>query len=373
MLRCMLALLVLLVSFDTVAQRPPAVEPARRDTVIEQLPKGYSALMPRTTTATDPVAQIETLLAIAARTGDGRLVARAQTLIDAQPEAVRSRPRLLRAAAYAAQYRHDFTTALRLLDRAVSADARDGDARLARAQIHIVQGRLDQARGECTALALGIDADHGLICVAALAFRRGESQQAAALLDRMLANPGGSRETRRHTLVLRADVASRANDARADAFFKQALKLAPSDVRTLAAYSRHLRNHGRAADAYRLLQQAPDTDHLRLERALAARASGHPQAAVLERELAARFAAARALGSEPDLHDEAEFLLTLRNQPAQALVLAQRNFVDQRDHEDVELLRRAAQAARQPDAWRGVREWAVSQRLELPRAAGGDA
>lgn len=373
MLRCLLAVLALLMSFDALAQRPPAVVPQGRDAIIERLPKGYAALMPARDTATGPVATMETLLATAARTGDGRLVARAQALIDAQPANVRRHPRVLRAAGYAAQYRHDFTTALRLLDAAVRADTRDGDARLARAQIHLVQGRLDRARSECTALALGIDADHGLMCVAALALRRGELEQAASLLDRMLVDTGGSRELRRHTLVLRAEVASRGDDPRADAFYRQAHALSPGDVRTLSAYSRHLRNHARPGEAYRLLEQAPDTDHLRLERALAAHAAGHARAATHERELAARFAASRALGSEPDLHDEAEFLLSLRNRPAPALVLAQRNFVDQRDHEDVELLRRAAQAAQRPDAWLSMREWARSQQLELPDSPGGDA
>lgn len=369
MVRWQFALLALLSPLCASAQRPPAVVPERPDTVIERLPRGYSVLAPRTTAPADPAAQANALLATAARTGDGRLVARAQALIDRHP-AAKTRPDLLRAAAYAAQYRHDFATALRLLDQAVRIDPRDADARLARAQIHLVQGRLDRAHGECTALALGVSAEHGLVCVAALSLRRGELDRAAALLDRSLARPGTGRDLQRHMRVMRAETASRQGDPRADAWFARALAAAPGDVRTLAAYSRHLRAQRRFQDAYRLLENAPATDHLLLERALSARALGHARADALEAGLADRFAAARALGSEPDLHDEAEFLLTLKHRPAAALELAARNFAEQRDYEDVDLMRRAALAARQPEAWRTVQEWAQSQRLVVPAFTG---
>lgn len=360
-----LASIALLVALSpcALAQRPPAVVPERIDAVIERLPRGYAELVPQAR-APASLAGAQALLETGASTGDARLIARADAML-ARVLGGRITPAHLRAQAYAAQYRHDFKTALGLLDRAIRLDPRDGDARLARAQILLVQGEIGQARRECASLALGIDVGRGSLCVAAVALRRGEYDTAERLLERWLDRAGPKDEARRHALVLRAEAASRRGDADADVWFHRALELAPRDVRTLAAVSRHLRNSGRPAEAYALLADAPASDHLLLERALAARASGRSDADTLADALGRQFALTRALGAEPDLRDEAEYALMLRRDPAAALPLAKRNFAEQRDHEDVELLRRAALAAGQPQAWQPVEAWAHSQGLSL--------
>ncbi|MFC0679087.1 tetratricopeptide repeat protein [Lysobacter korlensis] len=363
MTRWSIALLLLLFPLCGLAQRPPAVVPTDRAAVVETLPKGYAALMPRGGQPPSAAAAQE-LLETAARSGDARLVARADAMLARIPEARRT-PASLRAQAYAAQYRHDFASALALLDRAIELDSRDADARLSRAQIRLVQGDLKGARRDCTSLAIGIDSDAGLLCVAALGLRRGDYAGAAKLLDHWFSRAPADADTRRHALVMRAEVASRSGGAEADAWFRRALALDPRDVRTLAAMSRHLRSTGRPAEAYALLADAPVSDHLLLERALAAHASDKPDAARLASALERRFALTRRLGAEPDLRDEAEYLLVVRNDAAAALPLAQHNFAEQRDHEDVDLLRRAAHAAGQPQALRTVEAWAGEQGLEL--------
>lgn len=353
-----------------LAQRPPAVVPVRSDTVIGTLPKGYAELVPRAAASRPTVAVAERMLATAARTGDARLVARADAILARIPNA-RPDPALLGARAYAAQYRHDFDAALAWLDEAIRLDPRDPDMRLARAQILLVQGELMRARSECAALAFGVDAERGLICVAAVALREGRYEKAGRLLERWLQRAGGDREARRNVLVMRAEAASRQSAPDADAWFERALASVPGDVRTLAALSRHLRAHGRASEALARLADAPDNDHLLLERALVAQAARSPDAARLADRIARRFSDMRSLGDEPDARDEAQYLLLLRGSPAAALTLAKRNFAEQRDHEDVELLRRSAIAARQPQAWRAVEAWARSQRL--PLASTGEA
>ena len=55
--------------------------------------------------------------------------------------------------------------------------------------------------------------------------------------------------------------------------------------------------------------------------------------------------------------------------PARALDIALRNFKDQRDVEDVEILRRAARAAKRPQALAPLEQWAVAQRITLPPLA----
>ncbi|HJW47039.1 MAG TPA: hypothetical protein VJ484_11195, partial [Lysobacter sp.] len=156
-----------------------------------------------------------------------------------------------------------------------------------------------------------------------------------------------------------------AGDADADARFRRALAAAPDDVRTLAAYARFLRHAGRHREAATLLTAHTDHDGLQLQCALAAQRSDPTQAAALAAAQARRYALAHALGSEPELRDEAEFLLALRHDPVAALELAQRNFRTQRDYEDVDILQRAALAAQRPQALGPLQAWAQSQRLSL--------
>lgn len=380
----MLRRLILIVMFAlpqmTFAQRPPLIVPARADTMVERLPKGYAALTPErpVITAEGRLAQAQRLLATAARTGDARLATRAEALLARHP-AGEATPAVLRARAYAAQHRHDFDGAVGLLDRLIRDHPRDAAARLSRAQILLVQGHLDRARRDCAVLAFGVDSASGLLCISALSLRIGDTDAAARLTDRWLTQAGNDDESRRHGLVLRAEVAGRAGAPDAEAWFQRALAVAPDDVRTLAAYARHLRGQGRHAQVLQLLATAPDVDGLHLERTLAAHAANLPAARAMIAAQARRYQAAHAAGGEPELRDEAEFALSLQADPERALALAQRNFSTQRDAEDVDLLLRAAAAANRPQALQPLRAWAEAQNLKLPtdsaptsRASAGD-
>jgi len=364
------AALLLCFAGDVHAGRPPLTVPSGPDVVIERLPAGYAALSPHIGPATPArtVAEADTLLAAAARTGDSRLAARADALLARLP-ANSPRPDVIRARAFSAQHRHDFDGAVVLLDRLIAREPRDGDARMSRAQIHLVQGRLDLARADCTSLVLGVNADDGLLCTASLALRRGETGTASALLDRWLAQAPPADPRRGYATVMRAEAAARSGDADAERWFRQALAGDPDDVKTLAAYARYLRAIGRDRDVEALLA-ATDADGLQLQRALAANAAGAANAAALADAQARRYATAHAVGSQPEMRDEAEFLLTLRRRPAEALALAQRNFGAQRDYEDVDLLIRAARAAGAPDAVRPLQAWARAQGIALPDAGG---
>lgn len=346
--------------------RPQAWVPDSEATVIERLPRGYATLMP---TGPAPVSgalpslpEAERLLATAAATGDARLAARAAGLLARLGD--HNAPAMLRARAFSAQHQHDFSAAVALLDRVIALESRDGDARLARAQIELVRGNLDRARADCVALALGVDAGRGMLCVAALALRRGQHADAARLSERWLAQAPADDPLRRHALLQRAEIAARAGDPAAETWFRDAHALAPDDVRTLSAHARHLRAAGRHRDLLALLAQAPDSDGIALQRALAAHALGLAEAPALLARQSRRYRLARALGSEPELRDEAELLLA-RGDAHAALALAQRNFAGQRDHEDVDLLLRAASAGGRPDALHGLRRWAASQGVAL--------
>lgn len=357
------------------AQRPPAVVPLSADTIVEVLPRGYAALIKgRGNTAPSPSSNIEEaarLLRAAAQTGDARLAARADVLLGppSSGDALIERRKL---QAFSAQHRHDFVGSMRLLDRVIEDAPRDADARLARAQLNLVQGRLVDARRDCVALA-SLDAGAASLCISALAMRKGEYPQAAALVERFLSSGVQDSAVRRFALVMRGEIATRAGEPSADGWYERALALDPQDARTLAAYARHLNATRRPLRTLALLEKAPDADGLQLQRALAARAAGRPEAARSADAQAGRYALARSVGMEPELRDEAELLLTLRGDATGALKLALRNFEEQRDHEDVDLLLRAAAAANRPKSLDGLKAWARREGLALPTSAGGNS
>jgi thioredoxin-like negative regulator of GroEL len=356
------------------ADRPATRIPPTSSEVLEVLPRGYAQVMPRARapaiqglSEARRVAEATALLSVAARSGDARLARRADAILSAIPAGAAS-PGLLRARAFAAQHRHDFAASLRALDQLVSADPRDGGARFARAQVQLVRGRIDLARADCASLAFAVDSDLGLACAAAVALRTGDHDAASRLSERWLASADGEREMRRYVTTLRAESSARAGRPDADRWFRGALALAPGDVRTLSAYARHLLASGRPRDAATLLATV-DGDGPALQRAMAASAIGDPATPALVRAIGRRFARARAMGEPPELRDEAEYALTLRRDPVAALRLARENFLTQRDHEDVDLLVRAARASADPAALREVRAWARGQRLPLPAAS----
>ena len=371
MRQLLFALICLSLMSSAHAQRPPAVIPQSANTVVEVLPRGYPALTRAAAGLPNsrPLEEPARLLRAAARTGDARLAARADALL-ARASKGDASVEQRKLQAFGAQHRHAFATSRKLLDGVIDDAPRDADARLARAQLNLVQGRLAQARKDCVALAV-MDAGDALICIAALETRKGAYAKAAPLVERFVSAGTQEPEFLRFALVMRAEIATRAAEPNADGWYQRALALDPQDVRTLAAYARHLNGSEQPQRTLELLANAPEADGLQLQRALAARAAGRPDAAQLAGAQARRYALARSVGMEPELRDEAELLLTLRGDAPAALALALRNFESQRDHEDVDLLLRAAAAASRPDALAGLAAWARREGLTLPASGDG--
>jgi hypothetical protein len=354
------------------AQRPGFVVPQSAGEIIERLPAGYRAVSRRGASgASAPVGRLDeaaALLKAAAQSGDARLAARAERLLAGVPDA---EARALALKAFALQHRHEFVGALAMLDRLIARDPRDASARLARAEIHLVSGRLDRAREDCTAMALGIDLRAGLLCAASLGMRRGEHVAVTGLLDRLLQDSTASDPYRAFALLLRAESAAQANSADADRYFLAAMHESPADVRIRIARARYLLKHERAQEVEPLLRDDLQSDTAQLLRTFAALDAGRPNAGALVQAQAGRYRLAAALGAEPELRDQAEFELVVQEDASRALALAQRNFRTQRDVEDIDILARAAIAADQPAVLDSISEWARSQRIPFDRNAWG--
>lgn len=343
------------------AQRPPLEQPKSDSFVIERLPAGYSALhMQPTGDPASDIALAARMLDTAVRSGDARLASRAEALLKSSYRSPPS-PQVLKLLARAAQYRHDFDQARALLDRAVAARPRDPHTRLYRAQVSLIQGNIRRALTDCAGLMLGIDAGIGELCLAAVTLRTGNLESTVRHTSRFLAIAADDHPYVGYALLVRAHAALRCGRLDSSQWFARALHSVPGDVHTLAAYARSLRYHGRPELVRPLLADHAAHDGLHLQLALAALESNAPDADRLKYAQAQRYHAARASGVEPEPRDEAEFHLTLIDDPKAALSIAQENFRIQRDHEDADILRRSALAADRQDVLASLAQWENSQ------------
>jgi predicted Zn-dependent protease len=302
----------------------------------------------------------------AAADGDPRYIGYAQAALapwwtEAAPApAVRVQRAVLR------QYGHQFAEALADLDAAVKSEPDNAEAWSWLAAIHMVRADYANAARACKALAPLTSPLLGAGCTGAVDGMTGRANTAAIALSVALkAAPDAAPEERLWVLTRQAELAERRGSvAVAERAFKDALALGLADVYVQAAYADFLLDNGRAREVLALLENSARADVLLLRLALAAKATGDPRGAGWTRELAARFAAARARGDSTHEKEESRFVLALQGDGPRALALARSNFAVQREAADARILLEAALAARQPEAAAPVREWLDAHRVE---------
>lgn len=302
----------------------------------------------------------------AAAEGDPRYVGYAQAALApwwdeaAPPVAVRVQRAVLR------QYGHDFAQALADLDAAVLAEPDNAEAWSWLAAIHLVRADYAAAGRGCMGLAPLTTPLLAAGCSAAVDSLTGRAGQAAQMLAAaMKAARNAGPDERLWALTRLAEIEERRGDfAAAERAFREALALAVADVYLQAAYADFLLDRGRPGEVLTLLKDGARADVLLLRLALAAKATKDPRAAMWSRDLAARFAAARARGNSTHEKEESRFALELQGDAVRALALARSNYAVQREPADARVLLEAALAARQPAAAAPVREWLAAHRVE---------
>lgn len=299
--------------------------------------------------------------------GDPRYVGHAQAALGpwwsepAPPTAVRvQRAKLL-------QYGHRFDEALADLAAVVQADPADAEAWATSAAIRMVRADYAGARADCQSLAPLTTPLIAVACAAYADSMSGKIDEAARAIDAALAaapTDTGAAE-RLWALTRLAEIEERrGSDVAAETAFRAALALGLPDVYLLSAYADFLLDRDRAAEALTLLttprggaQEATRADVLLLRLALAAKAVNDPRAAAWTRELAARFAAARARGDTTHEKEESRFALALQSDAKRALELARSNFALQREAADARVLLEAALAARDAAGAEPALQW----------------
>ena len=264
------------------------------------------------------------------------------------------------------QFNHQFDAAVADLRAAVQADPGDDEAWAWLAAIAMVRGDYALARSACEALAPQAAPAIAAGCRAQVDATTGQAAAAAdALRAALQADRQADAGERLWALTRLAEIEQRRGRyAAAEAAYRQALALGITDGYLLAAYADLLLDLGRPAEVLALLQGRERSDLLLLRLALAAQAGADPRQGRWQRELAARFDAARLRGDSVHQKEESRFALQLLRDAPRALALARENYVVQREPSDARILLEAALAARQPEAAAPVRAWLARSGIE---------
>lgn len=267
------------------------------------------------------------------------------------------------------QYSHDFEGALRSLAKAHTLDPQSSEPLAWRSAIHMVQANYDEALAECKRLAPLVPPLQAQGCLAYVQAATGQLAAAYDGLAAALAAAGPLAPELSLWLNTRlAEMAVRlARWPQAEAHFKAALQQGVTDQFLLGAYADYLLLQNRPAEVMRLLESWERSDILLLRLAMAGRAAKDSRADGWASQLRDRFAAAALRGDRLHEQEAARFELDIEGNPSKALDLATRNYQDQKEPRDAEILMRAAIAAKQPRAAAPAIGWMRSSRYEDPR------
>jgi hypothetical protein len=266
------------------------------------------------------------------------------------------------------QYSHDFGGALASLAKARELDPQNLEATAWRSAIHMVQADYDAALSECTRLVPLAHPLHAQGCTAYVQASTGQLAPAYEALGKSLAAAGPvSPELALWVRTRLAEMAVRLKRPdEAQTHFREALALRITDQFLLGAYADFLLAQKRPAEVLTLLADWERSDILLLRLAIAGRALKDSRADGWAAQLRDRFTAAAQRGDRLHEQEAARFELDIEGHSAKALELATRNYQDQKEPRDAEILMRAALAAKQPKAAKPALDWLKANRYEDP-------
>jgi len=298
-------------------------------------------------------------------TGDLRYLGYAEGMLTpwlGHPSPVRPAALVLHATIL--QSRHAFDASLVELSQALALQPVNAQAWLTRATVLRVQGRYALAMQSCEHLGPTVEPVITQLCVQSLQALTGHLGEAYAELA-SAPHTGVPREVRAWRDSELGEMAERmGNDSAAEQWLRDGLTLKPEDFYMRTAYADLLLRHHRAADTLRLLSGYDAIEPMLLRIVLARQMLGRGEDTRGEALLANAFAVEEQRGEAIHRREQARFLLDVERRPAAALTAAEQDIAVQREPDDLMILLRAAQAARQPDAAAPARDFIVRQHLQ---------
>jgi hypothetical protein len=263
---------------------------------------------------------------------------------------------------------HRFDEALSELDALIASGEAPAQAYFVRSVLRTLRADYRGALADCSALLTRTGALAVAACAALPRARSGGGESAyRALLD-MLSATDDDDAIRHYASGVAAELAWRLG--KPDALQRLREMADSGKMLYRLAYADALLDSGDAAAAMVALADAPG-EGASLRRARALRRLGN-DAHQLAQETALLAAAVEARALRDDVshaREDAYFFLHVRRDAAAALRAAQRNFEQQKEPLDAELLLDAALLAKAPEAADAVRDWARSHRIDDRRLA----
>jgi tetratricopeptide (TPR) repeat protein len=283
-------------------------------------------------------------------TGDLRFLGYAEAVLEPWVGADTKSADALVLHATVLQSRHDFSGALRVLDRARALRPDDAQAWLTSATVLRVLGRYDESLAACRQVAVRADTAVVELCSQSIHGLTGELSSAYVSIQQ-IDSQGMPPEERAWRDSELGEMAVRlGKDIEAEHWFQNGLRASPGDFYIRAAYADLMLRNNRAREALTLLQGQETLEPLLLRIAIAQKMLRDPGLGQSSARLAAAFAAEAQRGDGVHRREEARFLLDVQGDPRAALAAAQANWNVQREADDVLVLMRAAHAAGVPQA-----------------------
>ncbi len=306
------------------------------------------------------VAQLGALYVERARAArEPRYFGRAEALLQRWVERPDAPADLLRVQADILQNRHDFSGAMRLLDRAIARAPRDAGSHLMRASISMVQGRAAAARQDCVAVMASGESTAGTVCIAQILGSTGRLAQGETLVRTLLDHePRLAPQWRGWALGLLADFADRRGDAAgAERLLRSALAATPGNEGVRSALCDVLIARHAPGEVLTLLDLPAPSVGLLERRARAQELMHDPALSATRARIDELLSVAARRGERPHLREEALLALDVARDDERALALAKANFEMQRETIDVRLLARAARTRADRAALNEVARW----------------
>jgi predicted Zn-dependent protease len=266
------------------------------------------------------------------------------------------------------QFSHDFPGALASLKKAGELEPNAPGPIAWRAAIDMVQADYANAMAECRSLAPLAHRLYAQSCTAYVEATTGHLQAAYDALQRDVVEAGAiPAELSMWAQTRLAEMAIRLQRPdEAERHFKIALATGVTDQFLLGAYADFLLQQKRPAEVVKLLGDWERSDILLLRLALAAKSTGDSRARDWANQLRDRFDAAAQRGDRLHEQEAARFELDVEGQPQKALDYASRNYTQQKEPRDAEILMRAALAANSPKLAEPALAWLKASNYEDP-------
>lgn len=300
-------------------------------------------------------------------TGNAEIVAKADDILSS----ISGRGNMteaLKLRAISQQYLHNFDEALSLLDLSLSFDGKDATALLTRANILLVQGKIEAAKEACLPLGSAGRYDLLLLCETTAQALGPQAQDAADRLNAVLKTGRMDPALIGYAYSVLGEIAMfQGDNALAQSQFEKAQAADPQTLRIRMLHADSLLALQQPEAALKALDVPVETDAFLLRRALAFKQAGQvEQLSDVSEEMDRRIRANFRVGHNGHAREEARYFLNVKEDPANALERASTNWQAQREYEDAWLLIDAAKAAGRPEAAEPVRDWMKAQNIVAP-------